>query len=390
MFSQRLLPSVTCKNLEDSWRSFAVRVGKHRIINFGRAGTENAAVLRSLAGESGFIVIRINGREVIRKLNPERRGSYQFMMPAYVSGLKQGERIIVQARPVSRREFVEKAVESLPFGLKLKLESEDEGVLSIMDALSFPVRVARFEWSEGNNALEVDLEFWGDMEYHILAIAVKGEEKKATIRFRKTSGTIHSIRLGTIPRQIIVRYHDFKGKYFDHSINLHIAPLKQVAKQANKLELNNEEIDEIGELAKTNQTLFGNKIRDKVVDAILKAGEVAGIKINPDKYKTEVLIGKRNEKIDAVFESDCGKLIVLEVKSTVDPENVEEQHERAWKRLRGDMRKGKLGYIQLIKEYGLEFGNRIRKDVDAYIIALVKIDLGKRACNVEMREVPKG
>lgn len=56
--------------------------------------------------------------------------------------------------------------------------------------------------SEGNNALEADLtfnaQFRGSMEPHIITIATKGDERKAVIRFGKTSGTIRSIRLGEL------------------------------------------------------------------------------------------------------------------------------------------------------------------------------------------------
>ncbi|MEM2100132.1 MAG: hypothetical protein QXP45_02155 [Thermoproteota archaeon] len=388
MVSQKLISNVYENNLEGAWKSFTVRVGKRRVVNFGRVETDNVAALRSLVGDSGFIAIRVNNHEVIRKFNPERKGLYQFMMPEYVGELKPGERIMIWVRPVSKTEFIEKAVESLPFGLKLKLEDESRGILSFMDAISIPVRVVRFEWSEGNNALEIDLEFNGNGEKHILAVAVKGDEKKATIRFRRTSGTIHSIRLGTVPSQIVVRYHDFKGRYFDHGIILNSVALTQMVEWAGRLELG-EEIYEIRRLVGSNQTIFGNKMRDKVVDMVLRTGRIAGRRINPNKYKTEVPIGNRNEKVDAIFESDEGRLIVLEVKSTADPGNVGEQYERAWKRLKGDSRNGKLGYMQLIKEYGLSLWDRIRDDVDAYIIALVKVNLERGLCDVEVQEVPK-
>lgn len=388
MSSQRLISDVYGNTLEGAWRSFPVRVGKHRVVNFGRVETENAAMLRSLVGDRGFIAIRVNNHEAVRKFNPERRGSYQWMIPEYVGELKPGEKITVWVRPVSKREFIEKAVESLPFGLKLKLEDENRGIVSIMDAISIPVRVARLEWSEGNNALEVDLEFNGNGENHILAVAVKGDEKKATIRFRRTSGTIHSIRLGTVPSQIVVRYHDFKGRYFDHGIILNSVALTQMVEWAGRLELG-EEIYEIRRLVGSNQTIFGNKIRDKVVNMVLRTGKIAGREINPNRYKTEVHIGNRSEKVDAVFESNDGKLIVLEVKSTIDPRNVGEQYERAWKRLKGDLRSGKPGYMQLIEEYGLNPWEGVRNDVDAYIIALVKVNLERGLCDVEVQEVPK-
>ena len=381
MVSQKLISNVYENNLEGAWKSFTVRVGKRRVVNFGRVETDNVATLRSLVGDSSFIAIRVNNHEVIRKFNPERKGSYQFMMPEYVGELKPGERIMVWVRPVSKTEFIETAVASVPFGLKLKLEDESRGILSVMDTISIPVRVVRLEWSEGNNALEVDLEFNGNGEKHILAVAVKGDEKKAAIRFRRTSGTIHSIRLGRVASQIVVRYHDFKGRYFDHSISL---DNPAIPKQRGVLELrslNTEEINKIKEWIKNKQqALFGNKIKDMMVDAIIRAGEIAGIKINPNKYRIEAEINKRNwygkkETVDIVFESKNGKLIVVEVKATTDLENIWEQFERAWKQLNGEPRYNKPGYIQLIKENGLKVFGKIRNDVEAYIIVVVMVNL---------------
>lgn len=92
MFSQKTVASgVYGKAFEGSWRSFLVCVGKHRIVNFGRVKTEKAGLLRSLVGGRGFIAIRMNGREVIRKFNPERKGSYQFMIPEFAGYLCEPE-----------------------------------------------------------------------------------------------------------------------------------------------------------------------------------------------------------------------------------------------------------------------------------------------------------
>lgn len=243
--------------------------------------------------------------------------------------------------------------------------------------------------------MEVDLEFYGNMERHVLAIIARGEEMKAVIRFGRTSGTVHSIRLGAVSSQIVVRYHDFGGKYLDHSINLNniVAP-KEERREVNKLELGRLGKAEISEIKKWNgtsrQTLFGNKVRDMVVNAVRKAGEVAGVRINPSRYKIGAEInttgayskGRRRE-VDAVFESMGGGLIVLEVKATVDLENIWEQWERAWKQLKGDPENNEPGYIQLIEEHGLRVFNEIKNDVDAYIVVLVKVDLETGLLNIK-------
>ncbi|MEM2584776.1 MAG: hypothetical protein QXP99_04560 [Thermoproteota archaeon] len=388
MSSQKLISDIYGNSLEGDWRSFPVRVGKHRIVNFGRVETENVAMLRSLVGDGGFIAMRVKDHEVIRRLNLERKGSYQFMMPEYVGDLKPGEKITVWVRPVSRREFIEKAVENLPFGLKLELESEDMGMLSIMDAISIPVRVARFEWSEGNNSLEIDLEFNGNGEKHILAVAVKGDEKKATIRFRRTSGTIHSIRLCETLNQIVIRYHDFKGRYFDHYVILNDAVTsdRELFEQRDRIKtrlLSREEIDQIRKWIENNERAkYGNKIRNLIIEMVRQRGEIAGRKIKTDLnsiFREVEIIRKysnRREllgKVDVVFESEDEKLIVVEVKASI--KKLGEQYETAWKQFKGNQRDKKSGYIRLIKNYGLTLGEEVRNDVEAYIIVVAKVDL---------------
>jgi hypothetical protein len=277
-------------------------------------------------------------------------------------------------------------------------------MLSLMNLISFPARVTRFEWSEGNNALEVDLEFYGNMEKHILAVTDNGEKRRAAIRFGKTSGTIHSIRLGTVLNQIVIRYHDFGGKYFDHNIILDNSAIpKQSAEWADELELrrlSEYEINEIKEWLRrrNNQNAkFGNKIRNMIIDAIIRSGEIAGSKIDPNKILTEARIISRDDndnvkvlgRPDIVFVLENGKLAVAEVKATEDSRNFWEQYERAWKQLKGDQEKGKVGYIQLIKEYCLKVMGEIRKDIEAYILIVVKVDLETGLSNMKMEVVSK-
>ncbi|MEM3648942.1 MAG: hypothetical protein QW506_07245, partial [Thermoproteota archaeon] len=385
------------------WTSFVVSVGENRYINFGRVETAKATLLRIIAGGSEFIVIRINGHDVIRKLNPERKGSYQWMMPEFVGDFgEKGDEITVMVRPLSRREFIESVVRSLPFNLRLKLESDDRGMLTFMDALSFPVRVTRFEWSEGNNALEVDLEFRGthrgETVPHTLAIAAKGDEVKAVIRFGRTSGAVNSIRLGTLEGHIVIKYHDSESNGdFDHDTlpeNV-VVLVEKKREETDELELrrlSEDEVRQIEEWLKSNQqTFFGNKIRDIVMDAIIRAGEIAGRKIKTDKIVKEAQICDEKEQVDIVAESVDGGLVVVEVKSTIDPENIWEQYEKAWKQLKAETESGKPGYIQLIKEHGLKVIDKVRRDVEAYIIVVVRVDLETGLLNIEfMEEVSEG
>jgi hypothetical protein len=390
---RKLLKLLGETSWSQGWTSFVVSVSGRRYINFGRVETAKGTLLRTLAGGSEFIVIRINGHEVIRKFNPERKGSYQFMMPEFVGDFgKPGDEITVMVKPLSRQEFIENVVRSLPFSLRIVLENDDEGMLIFMDTIGFPVRITKFEWSEGNNAAELDLEFLGshrgEIVPHTLAIAAMGDEVTPIIRFGSTTGTIESIRLGTIEGHIVVRYHDSeRNGDFDHDtlpenvVVLNKAPVEWT----NKLELRSlsaEEIEQIKEWIKADQnTKFGDKIRDMLGDAAIKAGEIAGWKVV--KMETEVLIKDTSKKVDIVFVTEKGNLIVVEVKATTDPGNIFEQYERAYEAL-----KTNPGYIQLIKKYGLK--GYSEKDVEAYIIVVVKVDLETGLLSVErIKEVPE-
>ncbi|MEM2703251.1 MAG: hypothetical protein QXR45_08830, partial [Candidatus Bathyarchaeia archaeon] len=374
------------------WTSFVVSVGENRYINFGRVETAKATLLRIIAGGSEFIVIRINGHDVIRKLNPERKGSYQWMIPGFVGDFgEKGDEITVMVRPLSRREFIESVVRSLPFNLRLKLESDDRGMLTLMDALSFPVRVTRFEWSEGNNALEVDLEFRGthrgETVPHTLAIAAKGDEVKAVIRFSDTSGTVNSIRLGTLEGHIVINYHDYSDKDSDHdTLPENVVVLYQVPKEWKEglrlRSLSKEEVEEVKEwISKKQLALYGNKIRDIVARTAQETGEIAGREIETDPnsigIETTVYRIKNGERIregylDIVFRTKSEKLIIVEVKATTDPENIQEQYGHALKELKTDP-----GYMPLIREYGLDVFGRLwnDSDIEAYIVIVVKTNL---------------
>jgi len=382
------------------WTSFVVSVGENRYINFGRVETAKATLLRIIAGGNEFIMIRINGHEVIRKLNPERKGSYQWMMPEFVGDFgEKGSEITVMVRPLSRREFIESVVRSLPFNLRLTLESDDRGMLTLMDAVSFPVRVTRFEWSEGNNALEVDLEFQGthrgEMVPHTLAIAAKGDEVKAVIRFSDTSGTVNSIRLGTLEGHIVINYHDYSDKDSDHdTLPENVMVLLERRREEKgwpELELSEEEKEMLRELVKANKREeYGNTIRDLVLRKMKNTGEILGRKIKTDKIREERQIYSRDERVDIVAESVDGKLIVVEVKSTKDPENVWEQYRKAWEQLKVKTESGGPGYMQLIEEYGLKVFDEVRRDVEAYMVVVVLIDENTGMPHIEvMKEVPK-
>lgn len=43
--------------------------------------------------------------------------------------------------------------------------------------------------------------------------------------------------------------------------------------------------------------------------------------------------------------------------------------------------------MQLIKEYGLAFGDQNRSNVEAYIIVLAKVNLERGLCDVEIRRL---
>lgn len=162
-----------------------------------------------------------------------------------------------------------------------------------------------------------------------------------------------------------------------------------------KLELSEGERKELVKLMQeVDRKGYGDMVRDMVLRAIKKAGGILGRKIKPDKMDKEVEIYKEGRvvaRLDIVAESEDGRPIVIEVKSTIDPEGVWREYREAWRQVKVEVRSGEPGYMQLIEEHGLEFFDEIRKDVEAYIIIVVKIDEKTGLLSIEvMKEVPKG
>lgn len=84
--------------------------------------------------------------------------------------------------------------------------------------------------------------------------------------------------------------------------------------------------------------------------------------------------------MDLVFEKEDGKLIVVEVKSTIEPQRVWYMYQKAIESLKVDP-----GYIELIKKYGLKKGEtKINKEVEAYIAFVSSFDKEKRMWFIEM------
>jgi hypothetical protein len=131
---------------------------------------------------------------------------------------------------------------------------------------------------------------------------------------------------------------------------------------------------------------YGDMVRDIMFGRMKDSGEVPVLrkKVSRDKIQKERPIPDTGRHVDIVAESEDGGLIVVEVKSTANLEDIETQYEKAWKQL-----KEELGYIRLIKEHGLEFFDEVRKDVNAYIIIIVWIDENTGRLYIEIvQEVP--
>ncbi|MEM2897651.1 MAG: hypothetical protein QXG01_08845, partial [Candidatus Bathyarchaeia archaeon] len=154
---------------------------------------------------------------------------------------------------------------------------------------------------------------------------------KAVIRFGDTSGTVNSIRLGTLEGHIVINYHDYSDKDSDHDTlpeNVVVLVGKKTEEEGwPLLELSDEEKELLRELVRADKRYdYGKMVRDLVSRKMKNRGEINGRKIRADKVREEVSIHSRGESVDIVAETENGKLIVVEVKSTKDPENIWEQY----------------------------------------------------------------
>ncbi|MEM2100202.1 MAG: hypothetical protein QXP45_02535 [Thermoproteota archaeon] len=117
----------------------------------------------------------------------------------------------------------------------------------------------------------------------------------------------------------------------------------------------------------------------------MEVGEILGRKIKTDERKIWKAAPIRRggniiAKVDLVFETEDGKLIIVEVKSTIEPKRIWYMYGDAIKSL-----KVEPGYIELIKEYGVELeGEGIRRDVEAYIAFITFFDKDNRMWFIEM------
>ncbi|MBO3842845.1 MAG: hypothetical protein FGF48_10605 [Candidatus Brockarchaeota archaeon] len=112
-------------------------------------------------------------------------------------------------------------------------------------------------------------------------------------------------------------------------------------------ELSDEEVENIRSADKTN---LGHTGRDKVA-ALALGGKFAEIK-NAKSVQREVWIidenGEKVRRLDLVFETEDGRLIIAEVKTTKDPNSTSDYLDQALTQL-GD-------YKELIERYGLIVG----------------------------------
>jgi hypothetical protein len=136
------------------------------------------------------------------------------------------------------------------------------------------------------------------------------------------------------------------------------------------ISLTDEEIEEIRKALREyspwegrDTTAWGNMARDRVELAIKDAGEILGRKIKTKSWNERRINGTDN-RVDPVFETEEGELIVVEVKSTLGLGSILSRYGNAITSLKEDP-----GYIELIKKYGVvpKKGALSRKDIEAYI-----------------------
>jgi hypothetical protein len=89
--------------------------------------------------------------------------------------------------------------------------------------------------------------------------------------------------------------------------------------------------------------------------------------------------------VDLVFETEDGKLIIVEVKSTIEPGRVWCMYEDVIKSL-----KVEPGYIELIKEHGLKKGGvKINKEDEVFTYFFTTFDSKRMSYNEKMRLIKR-
>ncbi|MEM4206799.1 MAG: hypothetical protein QXZ66_02430 [Thermoproteota archaeon] len=148
-------------------------------------------------------------------------------------------------------------------------------------------------------------------------------------------------------------------------------------------ELSEDEVRRIKEARSTTE--LGDIGRDKVA-AIILGGGIPEIK-NVKSVHREVYIvdesGRIVKKLDLVFETGDGRLIVVEVKTTKDSEYVSDYLTQALNQL-AEYKKG-------IEKYGLSLKDREKsdEDIDAYWAFSLYLDLENKTTRVIYRALPR-
>ncbi|MEM3490044.1 MAG: hypothetical protein QXO75_10390, partial [Nitrososphaerota archaeon] len=143
---------------------------------------------------------------------------------------------------------------------------------------------------------------------------------------------------------------------------------------------------EIGKIKNaTSSTELGRIGRDKVA-AVILGGGVPEIKDVKAVYE-EVYITGTKKHVDIVVETEDGRFIVIEVKTTEksEPEYIEYRFKDGVDQIKE--------YMELIKEYGLDLSNMGRKepikDVDKYWVFGIYFNLENKVVKASYNVVPK-
>ena len=179
-----------------------------------------ASEIRSILGDGEcFFEIRVKGRAIVKKYNPERQ-RHQYMVPSWVG--EPGRVVEVELKRLSDKEVVENMLNSLPDYLRLELKPDFKGVMH-MHGVAFPVEASKPEWNERHNAVCMDIRFKAlslrgrKVKSHVLRIAFKGYETSMAINYGETKGTVKEI-MEEQPGIVTISYVDSEDRVFEHRI----------------------------------------------------------------------------------------------------------------------------------------------------------------------------
>ncbi|MEM3956776.1 MAG: hypothetical protein QXO47_00990 [Thermoproteota archaeon] len=254
------------------------------------------------------------------------------------------------------------------------------------------------KYADQKSIVPITVREWKEGEKYYLNIPVKGVKKiKLVDKLREIFGYYNTEALRKKIEEgeliLIARFDNDRSKScatgmlkFDVPEDAEV--LIYIEIQSWKLfsstwELSEDEVRRIKEARSTTE--LGDIGRDKVA-AIILGGGIPEIK-NVKSVHREVYIvdesGRIVKKLDLVFETEDGRLIVVEVKTTKDSEYVSDYLTQALNQL-AEYKKG-------IEKYGLSLKDmeKSAEDIDAYWAFSLYLDLENKTTRVIYRALPR-